>query len=57
MESQTKSALTLEMECSFQKIHLEKVDRNAQKLIGGSNNLRFNLLFPDPIGHFGLSRW
>ena len=26
-----------------------------QKLIGGSNNLRFNL-FPNPVGHFGLSR-
>ena len=23
-------------------------------LIGGPNNLRFNL-FPDPVGHFGLS--
>ena len=23
-------------------------------MIGGSNNLRFNL-FPDPVGHFGLS--
>ena len=26
-----------------------------RKLIGGSKNLRFNL-FPDPVGHFGLSR-
>ena len=25
-------------------------------MIGGSNNLRFNL-FLDPVGHFGLSRW
>ena len=25
-----------------------------RKLVGGSNNLRFNL-FPDPVSHFGLS--
>ena len=25
-------------------------------MIGGSNNLRFKL-FPDPVGHFGLSGW
>ena len=27
-----------------------------RKLIWGSNNLGFDL-FPDPVGHFGLSRW
>ena len=27
--------------------------RSCQKLIGGSNNLRY--FFPDPVGHFGLS--
>ena len=41
---------------SQKKIYVESIvkDYKSKKLIGGLNNLRFNL-FPDPIGHFGLS--
>ena len=35
---------------------IESKNLLSKNLIGGSNKLRFKL-FPDPVGHFGLSGW